>query len=101
MAAPEVPAWLDWASGALSCQHSRVDLPLAAAIVVTFKWEGAGEEVDRVKAGPMKVDRLENMRGVRRMMGSKTRKQGGEAGGNGVISACTADLEGEGGSGGS
>ena len=53
--APDVPAWLDLTNGALSCQHSRVDLLLAALIVVTLRREGVGGRLDTVKAGPINV----------------------------------------------
>lgn len=67
-AAPEVPAWLDCTKGALSCQHSSVDLSLAAAMTEMFRWEGTGGNVDRLKAGTMK---MESMRAMRRMVGTK------------------------------
>ena len=43
-------------NGALSCQHSSVDRPLAAATVVMFKWDVAGGVSDRVKIEPMVND---------------------------------------------
>ena len=51
--APDTPGVLDCVNGALSCQHSSVDRPLAAATVVMFKWDVAGGVSDRVKIEPM------------------------------------------------
>ena len=58
MGAPDIPAWLDCTKGALSCQHSRLDLPLAAAMVVMFSREGTARVVGRMKARKVKMDRV-------------------------------------------
>ena len=63
MTAPDVPAWLDCINGALSCQHSIVDFPLAVAMVVMFRWEGTETFVTSVRAGTM--DRLKIMGAAR------------------------------------
>ena len=51
--APDVPGVLDCVNGALSCQHSSVDRPLAAATVVMFRCDGTGRVPGRVKADSM------------------------------------------------
>ena len=51
--APDVPGVLDCVNGELSCQHSSVDMPLAAATVVMFKYDGIRDVFDEVKADSM------------------------------------------------
>ena len=51
--APDVPGVLDCVNGALSCQHSSVDRPLAAATVVMFKCDGTREVPNIVIADTM------------------------------------------------
>ena len=41
--APAIPGVLDCVNGALSCQHSSVDRPLAAATVVMFMCDGTSD----------------------------------------------------------
>ena len=68
MAAPDVPAWLDCTKGALSCQHSSIEMALEAAIVVMLRREGTGGVWGEVKAGMMKVERLTRIPEVRRIV---------------------------------
>ena len=85
MTAPDVPAWLDCTKGALSCQHSSVDLPLAVATVVTFRREGTEGVCDRVKAGMMRVKRTPAVRRIVKYI------SGCKFVGYGSPAACTAD----------
>ena len=51
--APDTPGVLDCVNGALSCQHSSVDRPLAAATVVMFKCDGTRDGPDGVRSDSM------------------------------------------------
>ena len=88
MAAPDVPGWLDGTKGALSCQHSSVDLPLAAPMVVIFNRDGIGDVLGRVRTETVKLERLTTITAVRRNEGSMI---GCEDGGNKLAAANTTD----------
>lgn len=58
-ATPEVPGWLEMPKGVSSCQHWRIDLPLAAAIAVSLRgcrdagFDGVLEHIVLAKKGRM------------------------------------------------
>ena len=64
MAAPDVPGWLDCIKGAPSCQHSSVDLPLAAPMVVMFNRDGTRDVSVRLKTETIRLERLTTMTAV-------------------------------------